>query len=454
MKKFWFLLSVVLFISPLGAQTLMQTLPNGMKVLIREDKRAPVVAVRLWYRVGSVDEKPGKTGLSHALEHMMFKGTHNVPSGEYSRLISSWGGYNNAYTNRTETVYVVDIASAHLDDVLKLEADRMVNLNFSDKDFANEMDVIREERRMRYDDNPWGKLYETQNEHLWSKPNNRASVIGYMDDLHRLTANDLRAWYRQWYVPNNALLVIVGDVDASKQLVQVAKRFGDIPSKPLPERSQEAETPKLTKKSTVRTHSVTTQPLINISWRMPHMTKLDDDQAYARQMLSLVLNGTDSSRYQKNLIRGKASALHISGGYQDYGRKNAVFSITAMPADGVSAAELQKQLLAEIQDIAQNGVSEEELTLIRVPLETEKILSKDSIRNQADTLGELEVNSFGHQTEEEQLQRLLSVRAESIQAAARELSAVPYQVTEVLPEKDRIRSAGKSKSTTKVKKRQ
>ena len=181
----------------LWAQTLLSTLPNGMKVLVEEDNRAPVVSVRLWYRVGSVDEHPGKTGLSHALEHMMFKGTKAVPAGQFSRRIAALGGSDNAYTNRTETVYTTDIASRHLDEVLRMEADRMGGLNFSDRDFANEMDVIREERRMRTDDSPSGKMWETLNMKMWRKPFNQAPVSGYMADLHTLKADDLRAWYKQ-----------------------------------------------------------------------------------------------------------------------------------------------------------------------------------------------------------------------------------------------------------------
>ena len=173
----------LMWVVPVSAQTLLSTLPNGMKVLVKEDKRAPVVAVRLWYKVGSVDEHEGKTGLSHALEHMMFKGTPALPAGEFSRRIAALGGNDNAYTNRTETVYTTNIAVRHLDEVLKMEADRMVNLNFSDRDFDNEMSVIREERRMRVDDSSSGKMWETLNVHLWQKPFNRASIIGYMADL-------------------------------------------------------------------------------------------------------------------------------------------------------------------------------------------------------------------------------------------------------------------------------
>ena len=210
-------------LSSVQAETLFSTLPNGMKVLIKEDTRAPVAAVRLWYKVGSVDEHEGKTGLSHALEHMMFKGTDSVPEGEFSRRVAALGGDDNAYTNRTETVYTTNIAVKNLDEVLKMEADRMVNLNFSDKAFDNEMDVIREERRMRTDDSPAGKMWETLNIKMWDKPFNKAPVIGYMNDLHTLKADDLRAWYKQWYAPNNAMLVIVGDVKAKETTDKVGR---------------------------------------------------------------------------------------------------------------------------------------------------------------------------------------------------------------------------------------
>ena len=195
------------------AQTLSQTLPNGLKIIVKEDRRAPVAVSQIWYKVGSVDEKPGKSGLSHALEHMMFKGTPSVPSGEYSSRIARLGGDDNAYTNRSETVYYANIASANLPEVLKLEADRMHNLNFSDKEFATEMNVIREERRQRTEDDAGGKMWEQIYLNSFTLPSMKASIIGYMEDLHTLRADDLRAWYKQFYAPNNAVLVIVGDVD-------------------------------------------------------------------------------------------------------------------------------------------------------------------------------------------------------------------------------------------------
>ncbi|MGF6148406.1 Protease 3 precursor [Kingella potus] len=419
----------------LEAQTLHLKLDNGMKVLVSEDKRAPVAAVRLWYKVGSVDEHTGKTGLSHALEHMMFKGTKAVPAGAFSRRIAALGGSDNAYTNRTETVYTTDIAAKNLEEVLKMEADRMTGLNFSDRDFANEMDVIREERRLRTEDSPAGKMWETLNINMWHKPFNRAPVIGYMDDLHTLKADDLRAWYRQWYAPNNATLVIVGGVNAQDTVKTVEKLFGGIPARELPPRNDEAENPAFAEPLfTAEIRAATAQPIVGIGWRMPRAQKITDEMPYALEMLSLVLAGTDSARYDKKLQRGDAVALAVSAGYNNYGRKNALFAVTAMPNGGVTPAALKARLTGEIRDIAEHGVTPQELELIRHPLEAEKIFAKDSVRSRADMLGTLEHNGFGWQTEDEVLRRLLAVTPAQVQAAARLLLQSPAAEITVLPQ--------------------
>ena len=423
------------------AETVLSTLPNGMKVLVKEDRRAPVAAVRLWYKVGSVDEHAGKTGLSHALEHMMFKGTKAVPAGEFSRRVAALGGNDNAYTNRTETVYTTNIAVKNLNEVLKMEADRMTGLNFSDKAFANEMDVIREERRMRTDDSPDGKLWETLHIKMWRKPFNKAPVIGYMADLHKLKAADLRAWYKQWYAPNNAMLVVVGDVDARQTVKEAEKLFGSIPKRKLPARNGEFERPSEARAVQAEVYAVTAQPIVSLNWRVPAAEKISDEMPYALEMLGLVLAGTDSARYNKKLQRGDAVALAVSAGYSDFGRKNAIFSVGGLPNGQTTPEELKKRLLAEIRDIADKGVTQEELELIRRPVETSRIFAKDSVRSQADTLGELEHNGFGWQTEDEAVRRLLSVTPAQVQAAARLIAASPLTQITVLPKARQAKAA-------------
>lgn len=310
----------------------------------------------------------------------------------------------------------------------------MVNLNFSDKAFDNEMDVIREERRMRTDDSPAGKMWETLNIKMWDKPFNKAPIIGYMNDLHTLKADDLRAWYKQWYAPNNALLVIVGDVKAKETTDKVGRLFGGIPARPLPQRNDETERTADAREVNETVYAVTAQPIITLNWRVPHAEKISDGMPYALEMLGLVLDGTDSSRYSRKLQRGDAVALDTSAGYTDFGRKNAIFSVFAMPNGQTTPEELKKRLLDEIRDIAENGVGKDELALIRTPVETRRIFAHDSIRSQADTLGELEHNGFGWKSEDEIVRRLFKVTPEQVQSAARLLLDSPMAQITVLPQ--------------------
>ena len=418
------------------AQTLSETLPNGLKIIVKEDHRAPVAVSQIWYKIGSVDEKPGKSGLSHALEHMMFKGTKDVPSGEFNRRVSELGGQNNAYTNRNETVYYENVAAANLPEILKLEADRMHNLNFSDKEFLNEMNVIREERRQRTEDTADGKMWEQAYLAAFTQPSMRASVIGYMKDLHTLKADDLRAWYKQYYAPNNAVLVIVGDVDAKQTLQTAAKLFGDIPAKAQPPRNKLNTEPYLRKPVTVKaTSPVTHQPLIAINFRVPKLQKLDDTMPFALDILSDILAGNASSRFDKNLVRGKQTALSAGTHYDIISREMPLFSVIAMPAEGVKADTLITQLRQEIKDIADNGVSEEELQRVKTQAAVNEIYAKDSMSSQASMMGRLEARGFQYTDEQEIHRRLQAVSAQEVQAAARMLTDERMSTVIIEPQK-------------------
>ena len=404
--------------SPAWAETLSHTLLNGMKVIIKEDKRAPVAVSRIHYNVGSADEEQGKTGLSHALEHLMFKGTNKVPSGEFSRRVSSLGGSDNAYTKNTATVYFETVAAKNLPEVLKMEADRMVNLNFSDKDFLNEMSVIREERRLRTEDSPSGALYEKLLDSMYQKPYNRAPVVGQMADLNGLKPIDLRRWYQQWYVPNNATLVVVGDVNATETLKTVTELFGALKSKPLPQRRDLNEAPRK-QAATVSIEHNTRQPMFMSLYNVPKLTKINDAEPYALDMLSTVLSGNSSSRYSKKLLRGEAVALSANTYYSGLGRDNGMFGITGMPAEGVSVEKLHNMMLDEIRHIAKEGVPEAELEIIRRQYITDKIYEKDSIANQADLILTLESAGLSYRDEDEIERRNLAVTSQAIQDAAK-----------------------------------
>ncbi|MDO4640684.1 MAG: pitrilysin family protein [Neisseria sp.] len=430
-----FMLAVTL---PAGAQTLKRTLPNGMNVIIKEDKRAPVAVSRMWFRVGSLDEAPGKTGLSHALEHMMFKGTAKVPSGEFSRRVAELGGRDNAYTTREETVYVTDVAVKNLPKVLEMEADRMVNLNFSDRDFNNEMKVIREERRMRSEDSPSGKLWEHLLLKVYQKPANRAPVIGYAADLDKLKPNDLRRWYHTWYAPNNATLVIVGDVDAEQTMVEVEKQFAAIPSRKLPRRNSLDEAQVRTQQSG-STQAITAQPIFMLAYRVPALHHLDDKMPYALDMLSDILGGNSSSRLQKNLVRGRQKAADIGASYEMFARASSLFMVTAMPSAGTSVQSLADEIRREIADIAANGVSQQELARVRSQMEASEIFSKDSMDSQARLIGTLESHGFSYRDEAALRSRLAQVSMQDIQEAARLLNAKRETLMVVTPQTGKMK---------------
>ncbi|MFS6937799.1 M16 family metallopeptidase [Neisseria animaloris] len=428
------LLAALAATAPAWAQTLARTLPNGLKVIVKEDRRAPVAVSQLWYKVGSIDEKEGKTGLSHALEHMMFKGTPAVPSGEFSRRVSALGGQNNAYTNRYETVYYENVAAANLPEVLKMEADRMANLNFSDKEFINEMNVIREERRQRTDDSPFGKLWEHVFLNSYQIPALRAPVIGYMNDLHTLKADDLRQWYKQWYAPNNATLVIVGDVNAKQTLKTAENLFGKIPAKTLPPRNRINETAERAPVSAETTSAVTRQPVIALSYRVPKLEKTTDKLPYALDVLSDILGGNSSSRLDKNLVRGKQLALDIGVNYDMFSRDMPLFSIVAMPAEGTGDKALLESIRSEIKNIADNGISQSELERVRRLSAASEIYAKDSMTSQASLLGQLETRGFKYSDEAEIRRRLQKVSAADVQAAAKLLTPQRSSVVVVRPE--------------------
>jgi zinc protease len=218
-------------------------LSNGLKLIVREDHRAPTVAHMAWYRAGSMDEVNGKTGVAHVLEHMMFKGTDKVKAGEFSRLVAAVGGRENAFTSRDYTAYFQQVEKSKLEDVIKLEADRMSNLNFDDAEFLKEIQVIMEERRLRTEDNPSSLLNESLMATAYMSSPYRHPVIGWMNDLQNMKASDARDWYRSWYAPNNATVVISGDVDAKKVLALAEKYYGAATAHELPVRKPQIEPP-------------------------------------------------------------------------------------------------------------------------------------------------------------------------------------------------------------------
>ncbi|AUZ06186.1 peptidase M16 [Vitreoscilla sp. C1] len=421
------------------AQTLSHTLDNGLKIIVREDQRAPVVVTQLWYKVGSVDEETGKTGLSHVLEHMMFKGTPNIPSGEYAKRISALGGSLNAYTNRDETVYYQTIASQHLPEVLKMEADRMVNLSFSNADYVNELEVVKEERRLRTDDSPSGRLFETLYETAFVTSGNRSPIIGSMSDLGKMTGDDAKAWYRKWYAPNHATLVIVGDVDAKKTIQNVQQTFGDIHANTFTPPTLPQE-PIQTQTRHAQTSAPSEVPMVALAYQVPHLKTLDERLPYALDTLANVLDGNAASRLEKNLVRGQPIALSVGANYSLLSRSDELFILSGAPAQNIDVTTLINALKQEIKKIATDGVDEAELTRIRTQREASEIYAKDAITAQASLLGNLESKGFSYQDEDAIRQKLNSVTAQEVQQAAQYLT--DDKLTQVILQPESLSSKG------------
>ncbi len=435
--------------TPLAAKTIKTTLDNGMTVIAKEDNRAPVVVTQLWYRIGSIDENVGKTGLSHVLEHMMFKGTHDVPAGDFSKRISAFGGQMNAYTSRDRTVYYQSFAAKHLPAVLKLEADRMVNLNFSDRDFVNEMEVVKEERRMRTDDTPSGVLWEAIYKEALQSPNESAPVIGWIDDLNNMKPDDARQWYKQWYSPNNATLVMVGDFKAENAIQEATAAFGGLSNLKTPGTRHPLNQDRHAGYKAIKVSAPSELPMLSLNYRVPHLDQLNNKEAYAYQILAAVLDGHSASRLEKNLVRQKQMAVSIGVGYDGMVRGEDLFTIIAMPAAGVSVEDLETAIKAQLQDIADNGIGKDELKRIHTQIDASYIYQQDSITSQASEMGALELLGFGHEAKDKIRKQLQNVSTKDVQAAAKNLTE--DTLTRVLLEPKAINTANQATPVTKAK---
>ena len=291
-----------------GHGIVVSTLANGLTVVVKPDPRAPTAVHMLWVRVGSMDEVDGYSGIAHILEHMMFKGTPTVPAGEFSRKVAALGGRENAFTNRDYTGFFQQIPSHQLHAVMALEADRFANNEWADTEFLHELEVVKEERRMRTDDQPRSQLFEQLQAAQWQASPYRRPIIGWMSDLDAMQPQDARDFYRAWYAPNNAVLVVVGDVDPADVQAQAQKLYGHLTPKVLPTRRPQVE-PEQNGERHVSLKAPAEQAYVLMSWKVPGLTNFDDasstKEAMALTVLSAILDGYDGSRLDKNFGSGR-----------------------------------------------------------------------------------------------------------------------------------------------------
>jgi zinc protease len=393
-------------------------LANGMKVIVKEDHRAPVVVSQVWYRTGSMDEFNGTTGVAHVLEHMMFKGTKAVPAGEFSKQIAVAGGRENAFTSRDHTAYFQQLQKSKLELSLKLEADRMHNLVISPKEFAKEIKVVMEERRLRTEDKPQALVYETLMASAYQAHPYHHPIIGWMSDLENMTADDARDWYRRWYAPNNATLVVVGDVKPQEVLKLAERYFGKIRPVALPQRKPQAE-PDQRGIKRVAVKAPAKLPYLAMSYHAPTLRDPGNDwEPYALEVLGGVLDGHASARLNQALVREQQIAVSAGAGYDLISRGPSMFILDGAPAEGRSVAELETAIREQIEKIKRDGVTEEELQRVKAQVIAAQVYQRDSMFYQAMLIGEVETAGLPLNTLETRLEKLKAVSARQVQEVA------------------------------------
>lgn len=404
---------------PVLANPYETTLANGLRVIVKEDRRAPVAVHMVWYRVGAMDEHDGTTGVAHVLEHMMFKGTKKLKAGEFNEIVARAGGSDNAFTSQDYTAYFQRVPAVALPRMIELEADRMRNVVITDEEFGRELKVVMEERRLRTDDKPQSQLYEQLMASAFNAHPYRRPIIGWMNDLENMRADDAREWYRRWYAPNNAYVVVVGDVDHKKVFEQVRKHYGKMKSQPLPVRKTTAE-PVQTGQRRVVVKAPAEVPQLLMAWKAPRLADVENDrEPYALDVLAGILDGHAASRLSRNLVRGSQIATEIGAYYDSTSRGEATFVLGGAPAKGKTVQELEAALRAEIKRIADEGVSDAELERIKTQTIASQVYKRDSTYVQAMEIGRLEAAGYSWRDGDRMLDKLRTVTAAEVQAVAR-----------------------------------
>ena len=395
------------------------TLDNGMKVLVKEVGRAPVVVSQVWYKVGSSYEYDGITGVSHILEHMMFKGTENHPAGEFSEIIAANGGRENAFTGKDFTAYFQRIANDRLELCLRMESDRMTNLLLQEEDFIKELEVVKEERRLRTEDNPMALTYERFNSVAWNNNPYRQPIIGWMEDIETMTVDDMRYWYRKWYAPNNATLIVVGDVKAAEVFSMAEEYFGGIEPSEIKQLKPRKEARQLgTRRIEVKLPAKLS--FLVMGYKVPSLnTAADDQEVYALEVLSGVLDGGSSARLARELVRGSEIATSVGASYGFTTRHETMLTLSAIPAQGIDAQRIETELRAQIDRLKEDLVGQEEIDRVIAQVLAGNVYEQDSSFYQAMKMGIMETIGAGWERTAEYTERIRSVTPEQIREVAR-----------------------------------
>lgn len=410
----------------------MATLANGLQVVAITNTRAPVIAHMVWYRIGSADEPPGKSGIAHFLEHLMFKGTREIPPGEFSKTVSRNGGRDNAFTSYDYTGYFQTIARDRLELVMKLEADRMANLVLTDAEVNPEREVIREERRSVIDNNPRARLREQVNAALYLNHPYGRPIIGWDHEMAGLTTADALAWYRTYYAPNNAILVVAGDITMAELRPLAEKYYGAIPRKAIPPRVRPTEPPP----QAARRVELKDGRVRQITWQRTYIAPSylagETEHAYALQVLAEVFGGGVSSRLHRALVLDRPLATGAGAYYDADSIDLTGFGVSAALRPEATLEDLEAGLEAELRRVVEEGVTDEEVERAKSRMQAAAVYARDSLQGGARALGTALVIGAGIDVVENWPQRIAAVTPAQVTAAARAVLREERAVTGLL----------------------
>jgi zinc protease len=407
-----------------SASTAQQfTLPNGLTVIIKPDRRAPTAVHMLWLRVGAMDEVDGTSGVAHVLEHMLFKGTDVLKAGEFSQKVAALGGRENAFTSKDYTGYYQQIPSNRLEDVIKLEANRFAQNQWADEEFKKELEVVKEERRLRTEDSPHALLGEAMSAVMFTASPYRRPIVGWMSDLDAMTPDDARAFYKQWYTPNNAAVVIAGDVDVAKAKALVEKHYGSIPQRALPVRKPRDE-PVQAGIRRLDFKAPAEQAYVSLAFKVPQIsspaaTDTATVDSYALTVLSAVLDGYSGARLDRALTQGDNRVADSAGAYCGMAARGPqICHLDGVPATGKTAAQVEAALREQVAKVARDGVTEAELNRVKTQWVAGQVYQQDSVFAQARSIGSNWVVGLSLDTDKVVIERLRAVTAEQVKAVA------------------------------------
>ena len=397
-------------------------LANGMTLIIKPDHRAPTAVHMVWVKVGSMDEVDGSTGVAHVLEHMMFKGTPSVKAGEFSRRVAALGGRENAFTSRDYTGYYQQIPANRLQEVMKLEADRFANNQWADEEFAKELEVVKEERRLRTEDVPRSAMYEALNAAVFMASPYRRPVVGWMSDLDSLTAEDAREFFRRWYTPTNAAVVVAGDVNPEQVRQWAEAHYGAIPARDIPPRKPRIEPPQ----SGVRRidfKAPAEQSYVSLAYKVPGLDGLSDTDrnkdALALTVLSAILDGYSGARLERALTQGAQRVAESAGAHNGLlGRGPQLFTLDGVPVAGKTPEQVELSLREQVRKLAAEGVSDAELQRVKTQWVASEVYKLDTVMGQARELGNYWVQGLPLDTGSQLIAKLRQVSAEQVKLVA------------------------------------